>query len=138
MAAISKLITSLTLTVALGASTAACSSSPVENVAEACDSYEALVGAVAEVKTAIGSGSTIGEIREARDEVKTAYADLEGSLEDVSGDRLESFEEAWKDLDHAVSELDENLTVPQARDALSEDFEDLETAHAALSEDLSC
>lgn len=133
-----KLFTSLAMTLALGASLAACSASPEENSKAACDSYAAFVGAVAEVKTSLTSGSTVGDIQSARDKVTTAYTDLQKSLDKVSSDRKGELESAWKDLDKAVSDVDKNLTVPQAKDTLTAPVQKVEEAQTALNKDLTC
>ncbi|GAA1495134.1 hypothetical protein [Paeniglutamicibacter kerguelensis] len=133
-----KLFTSLAMTVALGASLAACSSTPEENTAAACDSYAAFVGAVAEVKTSLNSGSNIGAIQAARDKVKAAYSDLEKSLEKVGEDRRDAFETAWDDLDKAVSDVDPDMTVPEAKASLSDNIAQVETAQKNLNDELGC
>ncbi|MGL3805670.1 hypothetical protein ACSYDW_06185 [Paeniglutamicibacter sp. R2-26] len=133
-----KLFTSMAVIAALGLPLSACSSSPQENASAACDSYAALVGAVAEVKTTLSSGSSIGEIQAARDKVKAAYTDLEKSLDKVGADRKEAVDAAVKDFDKAVSDVDKNLTVPQAKEALSDDIAKVEAAQADLKKDLAC
>ncbi|MGL3805739.1 hypothetical protein ACSYDW_06530 [Paeniglutamicibacter sp. R2-26] len=133
-----KLFTSLTLTAVLGASLAACSSTPEENTAAACDSYAAFVGAVAEVKTSLTSAPTVGEIKEARDKVASSYADLQKSLEKVEADRKDALDAAWKNLDKAVSDVDSDMTVPQAKDSVSDDIAGVETAQKGISEALKC
>lgn len=133
-----KLFTSLAMTIALGASLAACSASPEENSKAACDSYAAFVGAVAEVKTSLTSGSTVGDIQSARDKVSTAYTELQKSLDKVSGDRKNELDAAWKDLDKAVSDVDKNLTIPQAAESLSAPVAKVEAAQSDLNKDLTC
>ncbi|MFF5792479.1 hypothetical protein ACFY5D_10545 [Paeniglutamicibacter sp. NPDC012692] len=132
-----KLFTSLAMTLALGASLAACSS-PEENSSAACDSYAKLVGSVAEVKTSLTSASSVNDIQAAHEKVKTSYADLQKSLDKVSGDRKEAFDAAWKDFDKAVSDVDKNLTVPQAKEALADDVAKIQAAQTELNKDLTC
>lgn len=133
-----KLFTSLAMTIALGASLAACSASPEENSKAACDSYAAFVGAVAEVKTSLTSGSTVGDIQSARDKVSTAYTELQKSLDKVSSDRKDELDAAWKELDKAVSDVDKNLTIPQAAESLSAPVAKVEAAQTDLNKDLTC
>lgn len=133
-----KLMASLALAAALGTSLAACSSSPEENTASACDSYAAFVGAVAEVKTSLSSSSTVGEIKAARDKVTTAYTELNTALDKVGSDRADTLAAAWKDLDSAISGMDEGLTVPEAKEALQGDLGKVESAQTGLDADLKC
>lgn len=123
---------------ALGVSLGACSSTPEENESAACDSYAAFAGTVAEVRTSLNSDSSIAEIKDGSDKVKDAYADLKESIGTVSADRQEALDEAWTSLDTAISDLDADLSVPEAKNAIESDLETVEMAQAEVKSDLSC
>ncbi|GAA1495040.1 hypothetical protein [Paeniglutamicibacter kerguelensis] len=133
-----KMFTSLTLTALLGVSLAACSSTPEENTAAACESYAAFVGSVAEVKTSLDSGSTVGDIQAARDKVASTYDDLRKSMENVAEDRKGELDTAWNDLNKAVNDVSSSMTVPEAKASLSDDVAKVEAAQEAVGEDLKC
>ena len=80
----------------------------------------------------------MNDIQAARDKVKTSYTELQKSLDKVSGDRKDAFDAAWKDFDKAVSDVDKNLTVPQAKEALADDVAKIEAAQTDLNKDLTC
>ncbi|PYI38044.1 hypothetical protein CVS30_12555 [Arthrobacter psychrolactophilus] len=133
-----RIISALSLTATLALSVAACSSSPEENTASACSAQTAFVTAVNEVKTSLDESSTLAEIKVARDKVSTAYSTLNKELDNVGSDQAKELETAWKDLDKAVSDLDDGLTVPQAKDALSGSLSKVENAQTAVKTGLDC
>lgn len=129
---------SVALAAVLGTSMAACSSTPEENTVSACDSYTTFVNAVGDVNTALASGSTIGDIQDARDKAAKAYDELNKNLDKVSQDRVDALGSAWKDLDKAVTGLDKDLTVPEAKAALNGNISELASAQSELNADLKC
>lgn len=132
-------IPSIVAATLLSLALSACSSpSPTENAASACTAYEALATAVSAAKISLDSSSTLEEIGESRDAVKDAYAELSGALDTVSADRQAALKSAWTEFDTAVSNIDENLTVPEAARELRDDVLKIEAAQRALEEDLSC
>lgn len=112
--------------------------SPEENAAAACDSYAEFVGAVAEARTSLSESSSIGEIRDARDNVSTAYDNLVVSAEQVNEDRLAALEESWNSYDEGVENLDPNLTVPEAAQQLRGNIESVVSAQNELGASLGC
>ncbi len=139
MARIRSLIASVTLCGVLAISLAACSTpTPQDNSAAACDAYDAFVQSVSDAKDSLSTSSTIGEITEARDEVKSSYADLDKALTAVSEDRRATLEDAWASFDDAVAGIDKDLTVPEAASTLTDDLAKIEAAQTALNEDLVC
>ncbi|MBP2414200.1 hypothetical protein JOF48_002999 [Arthrobacter stackebrandtii] len=133
-----KMFASLALAAILGTSMAACSSTPEENTTSACDSYTTFVNAVGDVNTALTSGSTIGDIRDARDKAASAYEELNKNLDEVSQDRVDALDAAWEGLDKAVTGLDKDMTIPEAKDALTGNVSKLASAQSELNADLKC
>ncbi|NKR41600.1 hypothetical protein [Prescottella equi] len=138
-------ITLLATTFVAGAlllSAAGCSSdddhSAADNVAAACDSYAAWVGAVAEAQTSLDASSSLGEISDTRDEVSGAHDDLVASVTTVGQDRLDALSAAWVEYDQAVTNLDPNLTVPAAAQQLRGNIASIVEAQNALGSSLGC
>lgn len=132
------IITSIALCAALGTTLAGCTSSPEDNSAAACEAYDAFTSSVAEARSSLTTSSSVGEIADARDSVKDAYAKLDDALGDVSADRKAALEDAWSAYNDAVSDVDPSLTVPEAAESLSDEVGAIESAQASLSEDLTC
>lgn len=128
----------LTFGTALAFSATACSSTPAENEATACDAYKGFVEAVAGVQATVDGTSSVGEIREAREKVASAYKELEGELDKVSADRKEALASSWEDLNKQVEDLDENLSVPEAKAAVTDQLTALQAAQTSVNTDLSC
>lgn len=132
------IITSIALCAALGTTLAGCTSTAEDNTAAACDAYDSFVASVAEARSSLTTASTVGEIADARDSVKDAYAKLDDALGSVSADRKAALEDAWSAYNDAVSDVDPSLTVPEAAKTLTEEVGAIETAQADLSTDLTC
>ncbi|MGC0270284.1 hypothetical protein ACPROK_12020 [Glutamicibacter soli] len=130
------------LALAFGASLAlsatACSSSPAENEADACTAYNDFVAAVAGVQATVDGSSSVGEIREAREKVATTYKELEGNLDKVSADRKQALADSWEQLNKKIEDLDKDLSVPEAKAAISDELAALKTAQTSANTDLKC
>lgn len=133
-----QIITAVSLAASLGLSLGACSSSPSENKASACQAHTAFVDAVAGVQNSLDSSSTLAEIKAARDTVKTAYTELNKELDKVGSDQVKALETAWEDLDKAVSGLDDKLTVPEAKVALEDSMAEVKAAQDKIESGLTC
>ena len=133
-----QIITAVSLAASLGLSLGACSSSPSENKASACQANTAFVEAVAGVQNSLNSSSTLAEIKTARDKVKTAYTELNKQLDKVGSDQAKALETAWEDLDKAVSGLDDKLTVPEAKVALEDSLAQVKNAQDKIESGLTC
>lgn len=122
----------------LALSATACSSSPAENEADACVTYKEFVAAVAGVQATVDGSSSVGEIREAREKVATTYKAMEGDLDKVSADRKQVLADSWENLDKAINDLDQNLSVPEAKSALTDELTALKDAQTSANTDLKC
>lgn len=130
------------LALAFGASLAlsatACSSSPAENEAGACTAYNDFVAAVAGVQATVDGSSSVGEIREAREKVATTYKKLQGNLDKVSADRKQALADSWEQLNKKIEDLDKDLSVPEAKAAISDELAALKSAQTSANTDLKC
>lgn len=123
---------------ALALSLAACSSTAQENETSACDAYTALVGSVDDARASLSTSSSVGDITDARDEIKTSYENLQTALDKVGKDRSDALASAWGEFDKAVDGIDSDLTVPEAAASLQEEVAGIEAAQQKLDEVLSC
>lgn len=132
------LIGSLLVLGAASLSLTACSSDPVANEAAACDAYAGFADSVAAAKATLANEPSVGEIADARDSVQSAYADLGASLESVAADRKTALEDAVAAFNSAVESVDSDMTVPEAVQSLSGEFQALEQADTHITEVLNC
>lgn len=124
---------------ALALTLAACSSpTPEENESAACDAYTAFVTTVDDARASLSASSTIEEINVARDDVRGSYENLQEALVEVNKDRDSALESAWADFDKAVTNIDPNMTIPDAVASLQEEVAGIETAKQGLDKSLAC
>lgn len=116
----------------------ACSSTPQENEAAVCDAYTSLVGSVSEARASLSTSSTIAEISDARDSIRSSYQELQDSLAKVGEDRAADLETAWDTFTKAVDDIDTDSTVPEAAASLTDELADIESAQLKFDEALSC
>ncbi|QBJ96431.1 hypothetical protein ERC79_11025 [Rhodococcus sp. ABRD24] len=137
-----KLLATTFVAGALMLSVVGCSSddenSAVDNAAATCDAYAAFVGAVAEAQTSLDASSTLEEIGATRAEVAGAHDALATSATAVSQDRFDALSAAWAEYDQAVTNLDPNLTVPEAAQQLRGNVASIVSAQNALGSSLGC
>lgn len=122
----------------LAVSMTACSSTPAENEADACGAYTGFVEAVAGADATIDGSSSVGEIREAREKIATAYDELDGKLGEVSADRKQALADSWKDLSKAIEDVNEDQDLPEAKASITEQIDAVKAAHASANTDLNC
>ena len=126
---------------ALGAaslSLTACTADPAANEAAACEAFSGFADSLAAAKQTLSSEPTVGEIADARDAVQRSYQDLESSLESVAADRTAALDDAVASFTSAVEAIDTDMTVPEAVQSISGEFQDLERAGTQVDEALSC
>lgn len=130
---------SIALCGALGLTLSACGGSdPVENETAACDAYAEFGQSLKDAAGSLSASSTIDEINEARDSVRTSYQNLSEALGDVNEDRKQALTDAWDSFDQAVKDVDKDQTVPEAISSLTADIVQVEAAQQALGADLQC
>lgn len=131
IAAVAVLAAAFTLT--------ACSEddSSADNEAAACAAVETLRAKVQELGT-LTAESTVDQIREVRDGVKSAYSDLVSNLGDVAEDREDQLDEAFEAFSDGVDDVKGSATVGEALGTLTEEAAGITSAETALSAELGC
>lgn len=104
----------------------------------ACEQMELLAVEVDDLRTTIQGEPTIGELRQARDELREAQAEVDEAFEDVGEQRADAFAAAWEELDGAVSDLDDDATVPDALASVEEEVRAVVAARDDLVSAVEC
>lgn len=119
--------------------TAACSSeTPEENTEQACAAAEQLTAALDNFDTTLTPDATVDEVMAAREEVRTAWRDLDAAADDVAQDRGQALDDAWNGLEQSVENLSGEETIADAADSLRDDAAEVQEARDALADDLGC
>lgn len=109
-----------------------------ETAAQACTAAKAFAGAVKGFEDTLKPGSTVGEIKAARDEVKKTHDDLAKASKDVAKDRTDELNKATDQFSKAVDDVPDNATVSQAINSLRDDAANVKAALKGLTTDLKC
>jgi hypothetical protein len=132
-------IVAVSCAVGIGAGLTACSSpTPQENESAACSGYLSLANSVQDAKSSLGESPTVGDLRTARDSVRSSYDELQDDLGNVAQDRATAVSDAVSNFEDAVSNLDNDTAVADAKATLVEDVNAIGTALDNLNEDLKC
>ncbi|WAL60024.1 hypothetical protein [Thermocoleostomius sinensis] len=67
----------------------------------------------------ISPSSTVGDLQQARDQVRTTFNDVKQSAQTVQEAKVTELEQTYQDLDRAVSAVPKTATLAQARDSIS-------------------
>lgn len=124
----------LTATFGLGA----CSSSPAQNAAAACDALQEYTTSLDTLAQSIKPDATVDEVRTARDAVADSEKKLEDALSSVKVDRVDEVKDAWGQLKDELSGLDSDASLTSAVDSLKAKTKNLQDARADLSKSLNC
>ena len=109
---------------------------PEEAAAEFCTDLQAFDTAVQQLQQ-ITPENTVGEAKQARDEVADAWKQVTRSAENLAEVRVDSIEDAWKDLERTVNSISNRDTIA---DAAAEVNASAAQVHAAIADvgSLSC
>ena len=119
--------------------TAACSSeTPEENTQAACGAAEELTVALDNLDMTLTPDATVEEVQTARDEVRTAWQDLDAAADAVAEDRGQALEDAWSGFAESVDDLSGDATIADAAESLRDDAVEVQEARDAVAEDLGC
>lgn len=119
--------------------TAACSGeTPEENTQEACGAAEQLTVALDEFDMTLRPDATVDEVQAAREEVRTAWEELDEAADDVAQDRGQALDDAWSGFAESVENLGGDETIAGAVDSLRDDAVAVQEARDAVAEDLGC
>ncbi|MDX2228158.1 MAG: hypothetical protein NW220_00880 [Leptolyngbyaceae cyanobacterium bins.349] len=128
-------LTSLSLLLLI--SCASPQASTQDKKAELCTNLARLNTSVATLKS-MSPNSTVGDLRTARDQVKTAFVDVKASAETVQEAKLADLETAQNNLDRAITNIPNNATLQQASQSVAPQVAAVESAQAQMRSGLGC
>jgi len=82
--------------------------------------------------------SSVGDIRDGRDQVKSAMEKVRDSAAEVANIRLDRLNAAYEDLDRAVQDLPDDATVPEAIQTIRPYVQAVRDEQRNLYADLNC
>ena len=82
--------------------------------------------------------SSVGDIRDGRDQVKSAMEKVRDSAGQVANIRLDKLNAAYEDLDRAVQDLPDDATVPEAIQTIRPYVQAVRDEQRNLYADLNC
>ncbi|KQQ65346.1 hypothetical protein [Microbacterium sp. Leaf320] len=109
-----------------------------ENVTAACAALQTLEMTIDEASADLQQASTVGEVRDIRDRVVTAYDIANAALDEVASDRADAVQEAGEAFTEALGDVDDETEISDARDGLVEEAKSFQDARTAALADLSC
>lgn len=111
--------------------------STADKKTELCTNLARLNTAVATLKS-MSPSSTVGDFRTARDQVKTAFANVKTSAQAVQEAKIADLEKAYQALDQAMSSVPNSATLNQAAQSLAPRVADVEAAETQAKSGLNC
>jgi hypothetical protein len=113
------------------------SQSTQDKKAELCTNLARFKTAVATLKS-MSPNSTVGDFRQARDQVKTTFAAVKTSAQSVQEAKVAELETAYQALDTAVTSVPDTATLNQAAASIAPQVAAVEAAEDQVSSGLSC
>jgi hypothetical protein len=104
---------------------------------ELCTNLARLNTAVATLKS-MSPSSTVGDFRTARDQVRTAFADVKTSAQTVQDAKIADLEQAYQQLDQSMSSISDSATLNQGAQAIAPDVAAVEAAQTQAQSGLNC
>ncbi len=112
---------------------------PSEEEAEAqlCQDLEDLGVALQNMEN-ISVSSSVGDIRDAQDQVQSAMESVRSSADQVANIRVDELNAAYEDLDQAVQGLPDDATVVEAIQTIRPEIQAVRDARQNLTAELNC
>ncbi len=86
----------------------------------------------------MGPSSKVGDLRAARDQVKTTFATVKTTAAGVKDSKIEDLDRAQQDLDKAITNVPNTATLNQAVTSVTPQVKAVQTAEATMKAGLSC
>lgn len=96
------------------------------------------LGVALENMQALNATSSVGDIRDARDQVQSAMENVRTSAGKVSNIRIDDLNTAYDNLDKAVQSIPDNASVPVALQTIRPKIRDVVDARQNLTTELNC
>lgn len=104
---------------------------------ELCTNLARFKTAVATLKSTSPS-STVGDLKNAQDQVRTTFNDVKSSAQKVQEAKAGELEAAYQNLDKAIQDIPNTATLNQAATSIAPQVAAVEAAQTQLSSGLSC
>ncbi len=108
-----------------------------EEEAQLCQDLDEL-GAALESMENTSLRSSVGDIRDGRDQVQSAMESVRESAGQVANIRVDELNTAYEDLDQAVQDLPDDATVPEAIQTIRPQIQAVRDEQRNLYADLNC
>ena len=113
-------------------------SSPQENVSQACTAVRAHASALTSFKATLKPEVPIEQVRSARDEVVKTYDELVKATQNVARDQVEAVKAAQNKFASGVDAVPDQATLPQAIDSLRDEAVYVQAAVSDLTTEIKC
>lgn len=132
-----KVLLTTLLFLVLASCTSESTPTAAEKQAQLCTDLARFRTAVASLKS-LSPNSTVSDLKQAQDQVKTAFGEVKSSAANVQEARVTELEEAKANLDKAVQDIPETVTLQQASESISEEVAAVEAAQAQMESGVNC
>lgn len=105
--------------------------------AELCTNLAKLNTSVATLKS-MSPSSTVGDFRNAQEQVKVAYNNVKTSAQNVQEAKAADLDRAYSDLEKSMKSVPNNATLKQASQSVSPKIAAVEAAQAQMQSGLNC
>jgi len=86
----------------------------------------------------LNATSSVGDIRDARDQVRSAMEDVRSSADQVTNIRVDELNAAYDELDRTVQSVPDDASVPEALQTIRPKVQDVVDARQNLTAELNC
>jgi len=114
------------------------SASPTPSVSPVCAASDAFSTALTNFKDTLKKGSTLDQIRSARDQVAKAYDDLIKAAGEAATDRVDALKAAQQKFASAVKAVPDDATLAQAANSLRDEAANVQGAVSDLTSEVKC
>ncbi|WP_416666521.1 hypothetical protein [Egbenema bharatensis] len=115
-----------------------------ESTPTAAEKQAALCTDLARFRTSVAAlrslspNSTVGDLKQAQDEVKATFNQVKTSAASVQEARVVELEQAQEELDRAIQGISNTATLQQATDSIAEEVAAVEAAQVQMESGLTC
>ncbi|BCW66940.1 hypothetical protein NicSoilB4_17030 [Arthrobacter sp. NicSoilB4] len=116
----------------------ASTSSPQQTVSPACAAADAFAQALTGFKDTLKPGSTLEQVRSARDQVVKTYNDLVSATGSAAQARVDAVKSAEEQFSAAVDDIPDDATLTAAVDSLRDEAANVQAALSDLATEVKC
>lgn len=108
-----------------------------DNKAQLCTDLARFDTALAGLKS-MSPNSTVGDLRKAQDQVKTAFSAVKASSATVQDSKIADLDKAYENLNKEMTGMPDNATLSQAKAMVTPKIAAVEAAEAQMKSRVSC